>query len=122
MGWRVSRAAHACFVLDAVEQALHDRLPAKGGGLIRHSDRGSQYVAIKYTERFAEAGIDPSLGSVGDCRACPRVGEAGPGDNALAETIYKTKVIRRRGPWRNLEAVEFARRAIVSSTDSSCAA
>ena len=99
VGWRVSRTAHADFVLDALEQALHDRRPTKGG-LIHHSDRGSQYVAIRYTERLLEAGIERSVGSVGDSY-----------DNALAETInglFKTEVIRRRGPWRNLEAVEFA--------------
>jgi len=99
VGWRVSRTAHADFVLDALEQALHDRRPVKGG-LIHHSDRGSQYVAIRYTERLLEAGIEPSVGSVGDSY-----------DNALAETInglFKTEVIRRRGPWRSLEAVEFA--------------
>ena len=100
VGWRVSRTADAGFVLDALEQALHDRRPAKGSGLIHHSDRGSQYVAIKYTERLTEAGVEPSVGSVGDSY-----------DNALAETVnglYKTEVIRRRGPWRSLEAVEFA--------------
>ena len=100
VGWRVSRTARTGFVLDALEQALHDRRPAKGNGLIHHSDRGVQYVAIKYTERLAEAGVEPSVGSVGDSF-----------DNALAETInglYKTEVIRRRGPWRSLEAVEFA--------------
>ena len=100
VGWRVSSTAHAGFVLDALEQALHDRRPAKGSGLIHHSDRGSQYVAIRYTERLTEAGDEPSVGSVGDSY-----------DNALAETInglYKTEVIRRRGPWRTLEAVEFA--------------
>ena len=100
VGWRVSPTAHADFVLDALEQALHDRRPAKGSGLIHHSDRGSQYVAIRYTERLIEAGVEPSVGSVGDSY-----------DNALAETInglYKTEVIRRRGPWRTLEAVEFA--------------
>ncbi len=100
VGWRVSRTAHAGFVLDALEQALHDRRPAKGSGLIHHSDRGLQYVAIRYTERLTEAGVEPSVGSVGDSY-----------DNALAETInglYKTEVIRRRGPWRTLEAVEFA--------------
>jgi transposase InsO family protein len=99
VGWRVSRTAHADFVLDALEQALHDRRPVKGG-LIHHSDRGSQYVAILYTERLLEAGIEPSVGSVGDSY-----------DNALAETInglFKTEVIRRRGPWRSMEAVEFA--------------
>ena len=100
VGWRTSRTAHASFVLDALEQALHDRQPAHRGGLVHHSDRGSQYVSIKYTERLAEAGIEPSVGSVGDSY-----------DNALAETInglYKAEVIHRRGPWRSLEAVEFA--------------
>ncbi len=80
----------------------HLRRPWPQGrdGLVHHSDRGVQYVSIKYTERLAEAGIEPSVASVGDSY-----------DNALAETInglYKTVVIRRRGPWRNLEAVEFA--------------
>ncbi len=100
VGWRVSRTAHAGFVLDALEQAIHDRRPVSKGGLIHHSDRGSQYLSIKYTERLAEAGIEPSVGSVGDSY-----------DNALAETInglYKAEVIHRRGPWRSFEAVEFA--------------
>ena len=100
VGWRVSRTAHASFVLDALEQALHDRRPVHRGGLVHHSDRGSQYVSIKYTERLAEAGIEPSVGSVGDSY-----------DNALAETInglYKAEVIHRRGPWRSFEAVEYA--------------
>ena len=100
VGWRASRTAHAGFVLDALEQALHDRRPTHSGGLIHHSDRGSQYVSIKYTERLAEAGIEPSVGSVGDSY-----------DNALAETInglYKAEVIHRRGPWRSFEAVENA--------------
>ena len=100
VGWRVSRTAEASFVLDALEQALHARRPAKGGGLIHHSDRGSQYLSIRYTERLGEAGIAPSVGSVGDSY-----------DNALAETViglFKTEVIRRRGPWRSLEAVEIA--------------
>lgn len=100
VGWRVSRTAHAGFVLDALEQAIHDRRPAQGGGLIHHSDRGSQYLSIKYTERLAEAGIEPSVGSVGDSY-----------DNALAETInglYKAELIHRRGPWRSFEAVEYA--------------
>ena len=100
VGWRVSRSAHAGFVLDALEQALHERLPVSGGGLVHHSDRGSQYVSIKYTERLAGAGLVPSVGSVGDSY-----------DNALAETInglYKAEVIHRRGPWRSMEAVEFA--------------
>ncbi len=100
VGWRVSRTAHAGFVLDALEQALHARRPAHKTGLVHHSDRGSQYVSIRYTERLAEAGIEPSVGSVGDRY-----------DNALAETInglYKAEVIHHRGPWRNFEAVEFA--------------
>jgi putative transposase len=100
VGWRVSRTPHASFVLDALEQALHERSPVNRGGLIHHSDRGSQYVSIKYSERLAEAGIEPSVGSVGDSY-----------DNALAETInglYKAEVIHRRGPWRSFEAVEFA--------------
>ena len=100
VGWRVSRTAHASFVLDALEQALHDRRPVRGGGLVHHSDRGVQYVSIRYTERLAEAGIEPSVGSVGDSY-----------DNALAETInglFKAEVIHRRGPWRSMEAVEFA--------------
>ena len=100
VGWRVSRTAHASFVLVALEQALQDRRPMRGGGLVHHSDRGSQYVSIKYTERLAEAGIEPSVGSVGDSY-----------DNALAETInglYKAEVIHRRGPWRSFEAVEYA--------------
>ena len=109
VGWRVSRTAHAGFVLDALEQALHERRPvhsetasrfARGGGLVRHSDRGSQYLALRCTDRLAEAGIELAAGSVGDSY-----------DNALAETInglFKSEVIHRRGPWRSFEAVEFA--------------
>jgi putative transposase len=100
VGWRVSRTAHAGFVLDALEQALHERHPVRGSGLVHHSDRGVQYLSIKYTERLAAAGIEPSVGSVGDSY-----------DNALAETInglYKAEVIHRRGSWRSFEAVEFA--------------
>ena len=100
VGWRVSTSPHAGFVLDALEQAVHERRPVKGTGLVHHSDRGSQYLSIKYTERLAEAGIEPSVGSVGDSY-----------DNALAETInglFKAEVIHRRGPWRNFEAVEYA--------------
>jgi putative transposase len=70
VGWRVSRTAHAGFVLDALEQAVHERRPAKGIGLVHHSDRGSQYLSIKYTQRLAEAGIEPSVGSVGDSYDC----------------------------------------------------
>ena len=71
VGWRASRTAHADFVLDALEQALHDRRPASRGSLVHHSDRGAQYVSIKYTERLAEAGIEPSVGSVGDSTTTP---------------------------------------------------
>src|SRR5271157_5966657 len=100
VGWRVSRSVHAGFVLDALEQALHERRPVHGGGLVHHSDRGVQYVSIKYTQRLIEAGLVPSVGSVGDSY-----------DNALAETIsglYKAEVIHRKGPWRSFEAVEYA--------------
>jgi len=100
VGWRVSRSAKTELVLDALEQALWARQPGRQGGLVHHSDRGVQYLSIRYTERLAEAGIEPSVGSVGDSY-----------DNALAETInglYKTEVIHRRGPWRSLEAVELA--------------
>src|ERR1700732_4506293 len=100
VGWRASRTAHAGFVLDALEQALHDRRPVHRGGLVHHCDRGSQYVSIKYSERLAEAGIEPSVGSVGDSY-----------DNALAETInglYKAELIHRRGPWKTRESLELA--------------
>ena len=100
VGWRVSRTAHASFVLDALEHALHERRAVHHGGLVHHSDRESQSVSIRSTERLAEAGIEPSVGSVG-----------ASDDNALAETInglYKAEVIHRRGPWRSFEAVEFA--------------
>ena len=100
VGWRVSRSMHTEFVLDALEQALYDRRPEGGGRLTHHSDRGSQYVSIRYTERLAEAGIEPSVGSKGDSY-----------DNALAETInglYKAELIHRRGPWKSREAVELA--------------
>jgi putative transposase len=76
VGWRVSRTAHTGFVLHALEQALHERRPACDTRLVHHSDRGSQYVSIKYTDRLAAAGIEPSVGSVGDSY-----------DNALAETV-----------------------------------
>jgi putative transposase len=76
VGWRVSRTAHAGFVLDALEQALHERRPVRGGGLVHHSDRGVQYLSIKYTERLAEAGIEPSVGSIGDSYDCKYGGAA----------------------------------------------
>ena len=100
VGWRVSRSARTAFVLDALEQALHARRPIDRSGLVHHSDRGVQNVSIKYTERLAQAGIEPSVGSVGDSN-----------DNALAETViglYKTELIHRRGPWRSFEAIELA--------------
>ena len=100
VGWRVSRTADAGFVLDALEQALHQRRPAGKSGLVHHSDRGSQYLSIRYTERLGLAGIEPSVGSVGDSY-----------DNALAETVnglYKAELIHRRGPWKSFEAVEYA--------------
>jgi len=96
----VSRTAHASFVLDALEQALHERRPNPSRRFGAPFRQGSQYVSIRYTERLAEAGIEPSVGCVGDSY-----------DNALAETVnglYKAEVIHRRGPWRSFEAVEFA--------------
>ena len=89
---------HTDLVLDALEQALWAR--RETNALIHHSDHGSQYLSIRYTERLAEANIEASVGSTGDSY-----------DNALAETInglYKTEVIRHRSPWRNIDDVEFA--------------
>jgi putative transposase len=100
VGWRVSSSMRTDFVLDALEQALWARQPERDSSLIHHSDRGSQYVSIRYSERLAEAGIEPSVGSKGDSY-----------DNALAETInglYKAELIHRRAPWKTKEAVEFA--------------
>jgi transposase InsO family protein len=100
VGWRVSRNARADCVLDALEQALQARQPVGKGGLIHHSDRGPQYVSMRYTERLAESGIEPSGGSVGDSY-----------DNALAETVnglFKTEVTHRRSSWKSIEAVELA--------------
>ena len=76
VGWRVSRTAHASFVLDALEQALHQRRPVRDDGLVHHSDRGSQYLALRYTDRLAEAGVQPSVGSVGNSYDCENVGAA----------------------------------------------
>jgi transposase InsO family protein len=98
VGWRVSNSLRSDLALDALEQALHAR--PHNERLVHHSDRGVQYLAVRYTERLAEAGIERSVGSVGDSY-----------DNALAETInglYKTEVIRRCGPWRNIDEVEYA--------------
>jgi len=100
VGWRVSNTLRSDLALDALEQALYERAPEAEQHLVHHSDRGSQYLSIRYTERLKEAGLEPSVGSVGDSY-----------DNALAESIiglYKTELIRRAGPWRDLEAVEFA--------------
>jgi transposase InsO family protein len=100
VGWRQSSSMHTEFVLDALEQALYARRPTEADGLICHSDRGSQYLSIRYSERLAEARIEPSVGSRGDSY-----------DNALAETInglYKAEVIHRRGPWKTKQAVELA--------------
>jgi transposase InsO family protein len=100
VGWKVSNSMRTDFVLDALEQALYDRQPERDSSLIHHSDRGSQYVSIRYSERLAEAGIEPSVGSRGDSY-----------DNALAETInglYKAELIHRRAPWKTKEAVELA--------------
>jgi len=97
VGWRASRSQQTQFVLDALEQALYERRPSDG--LIHHSDRGSQYVSIKYTERLADAGLEPSVGTVGDSY-----------DNALAETmigLFKAEVIHRLGPWKSADAVEW---------------
>jgi transposase InsO family protein len=91
------------FVLDALEQAIYDRRDAGVTDLVHHSDRGTQYLSMRYTERLAEAGIAPSVGSRGDSYDSY--------DNALAESIiglFKTEVIQLKGPWRHLEAVEFA--------------
>ena len=100
VGWRVAASLATDFVLDALEQAIHARRDDTITGLVHHSDRGIQYVSMRYTGRLADAGIAPSVGSRGDSY-----------DNALAETIiglFKTEVIRRKGPWKNLETVEFA--------------
>jgi transposase InsO family protein len=98
VGWRASSSLRTDLALDALEQAIWAR--AETDGLVHHSDRGGQYLSIRYTERLAEAGMEPSVGSVGDSY-----------DNALAESViglFKTEVIRRQGPWRGLEDVEFA--------------
>jgi len=100
VGWRAAGSMRTDLALDALEQAIYDRCDHDTGDLVHHSDRGTQYLSIRYTERLADAGIELSVGSRGDAY-----------DNALAETViglFKTEVIRRQGPWRSLEAVEFA--------------
>ncbi len=99
VGWRASASLRTDVALDALDQAIYDRCDDDTGDLVHHSDRGTQYLSIRYTERLADAGIELSVGSRGDAY------------DALAESViglYKTEVIRRRGPWRSLEAVEFA--------------
>jgi transposase InsO family protein len=99
VGWRVSTSMTTSFVLDALNQAICQRAPSEADRLIHHSDRGSQYLSIRYTERLAEAGIDTSVGSVGDSY-----------DNALAESIiglFKTEVIKFLGPWKSVGQVEW---------------
>jgi transposase InsO family protein len=100
VGWRVSTSLRSDLALDALEQAISEREDDQDGRLVHHSDHGVQYLSIRYTERLAKAGIEPSVGSVGDSY-----------DNALAESViglFKTEAIRRQGPWRNMEDVEFA--------------
>ena len=100
VGWRVSRSLRSDLALDALEQAICERSEPESGQLVHHSDRGSQYLSIRYTERLAEAGIEPPVGSRDDSY-----------DNAVAETViglFKTEIIRRQDPWRSLEDVEFA--------------
>jgi putative transposase len=100
VGCRVAASLRTDFVLDALEQAIYDRCGGGVDDLVHHSDRGTQYLSMRYTERLAEAGIEPSVGSRGDSY-----------DNALAESViglFKTEMIQRKGPWRHLEAVEFA--------------
>lgn len=100
VGWRVSPSLNTDLALEALEQAVYARLRGRAQDLIHHSDRGVQYVSIRYTERRAQAGIELSVGRVGDSY-----------DNALAASViglYQTELIRQRGPWRTLEAVEFA--------------
>ncbi len=98
VGWRVATSMSTNLVLDALEQALHQR--DLTDGLIHHSDRGSQYVSFRYTDQLAEAGVERSIGSIGDSY-----------DNALADSViglYMTELIRKRGPWHNVDDVEIA--------------
>lgn len=112
VGWRFSSSMQTDFVLDALEQALYARCQEREGALVHHSDRGSQYVAIRYSDRLAEAGVEPSVGNTGDSY-----------DNALAETsngLYRTEIIHRRGPWKTREAVELATLEWVSWFNHHC--
>ncbi len=99
VGWRVSSSMTTQFVLDALEQALWQRKPLGNKSLTHHSDRGSQYLSIRYTERLADAEVDPSVGTVGDSY-----------DNALAESViglFKAEVIKQLGPWKMMRDVEW---------------
>ena len=99
VGWRVSSSMTTQFVLDALEQALWKRKPLRNKSLTHHSDRGSQYLSIRYTERLADAEVDPSVGTVGDSY-----------DNALAESViglFKAEVIKQLGPWKTMQDVEW---------------
>ena len=110
VGWRVANSLRTDFVLDALESAIYDRRGDGAGDLVQHSDRGTQYVSMRYTARLADAGSALSVGRRGAAY-----------DNALAETIiglFKTEAIRRRGPWRHIAAVEFATRAWVDQPSS----
>lgn len=112
VGWRVSSSMRTDFVLDALEQALHARQPERDKSLVHHSDRGSQYVSIRYSERLAEAGVEPSVGSKGDSY-----------DNALTETInglYKAELTHRRALWKTKESLELATLECVSWFNEQC--
>ena len=100
VGWQISNSLRSDLALDALEQAITERLGDEGGRPVHHSDRGVQYLSIRYTERLALAGIEPSVGSRGDSY-----------DNALTETIiglYKTELVYPRGPWSSIQDVELA--------------
>jgi len=100
VGWKVSHAMRTDLVLDALDQAIHQRCDDQTADLIHQSDRGVQYLSMRYTERLVDAGLEPSVGRRGDSY-----------DNALAESViglYKTEVIRRRDQWAAVEAVEYA--------------
>ena len=112
VGWRVSTSMTTGFVLDALNRTICQRCPENGGGLVHHSDRGSQYLSIKYSERLAETGIDSSVGSVGDSYY-----------NAMAESIiglFKTEVINFMGPWKCVGQIEWETMAWVSWYNSEC--
>ena len=112
VGWRVSTSMTTGFVLAAFNRKICQRCPENGGGLVNHSDLGSQYLSIKYSERLAETGIDPLVGGVGDSY-----------DNAMAESIiglFKTEVINFMGPWKCVGQIEWETMAWVSWYNSEC--